>query len=447
MRKHDDQREACTVSKFLLMLLLFIPLLSSCSSPTETGAQPETPIRTVEVADVKEGVFDEGLTLSGKVKGHVEVAVVPKTGGRVERIGVQVGNRVRPGDLIVQLDTRDVLAQAEQAEAALKVAEAGKESAAAQSAQQIMSAEQGEKQAQEALRQAEKGLEAARYAYDLAVKNLERQQSLLESGLASETAVEQAENGLKQAEAALQQAESGHANALKALEVAQENLKIANERLALKAAEAQVAQAKAGVDAARRLLENMRVTAPVAGVVASLSAKVGAMVGPQDVVATIVDMDPAIVEVDLPEQAYADVEAGDPVTVTVRSETFEGKVITKNLTSDPRTKAYSVKIEIPNKDGRLISGQSATVAFRPKGAKPSVLIPAEAYMESEKAGQGRVMVYEDGVVHERRVTVGRQSTASVEVTSGLKPGEKVVVKGQYLLKEGDKVRLAGEAQP
>ncbi|MBE3596946.1 MAG: efflux RND transporter periplasmic adaptor subunit [Hydrogenibacillus sp.] len=431
----------------IFVLIGFILLASGCSSTIETGMSQEMPVRAVAVADVAEGVFDEGLTFSGVIKGHVEVAVVPKSSGRIERIAVQVGQRVKPGDLLIQLDAKDIQPQLAQAEAALKVAEAGKESATAQSTQQVLSAEQNVKQAEEGVRQAEKGLEAAQGAYELAQKNLERQRALLESGLASAIDVEQAENSVKQAETGLQQAQSAHANALQALKVAQENLNFAKERIALKTAEAQVEQAKAALDAARRQLDAMRITAPVGGVVASLPANVGEMVSPQSTVATIVDLHPAIVEVELPEQVYHQVTVGDPVDVVVQEEKMQGTVSAKNLTADQRTKGYLVKIEVPNPEGRLASGMSAQVTILPKDAKPTIFIPAEAYMASEKVGEGRVMVYADGVVHERWITIGRQSAASVEVISGLKPGEKVVVKGQYLLKDGDRVRLADEKRP
>lgn len=434
-------RRAPRVLAFGVLIVAVLVVLSGCSSKKEASVQLEEPIRTVEVAAVTKGVLDEGLTLSGKVKGRVEVAILPKAAGRVEKVAVQVGKRVRPGDLLIQLETKDVVAQIAQAEAAVKAAEAGRENARAQTTLQILSAEQNVKQAQEAVRQAEKALEAAQNSYDLAAKNLQRQKALFEAGAISQTVVEQAENGFKQAEAGLQQAKSGYETARKALQVAQENLKIANERVALKAADAQVEQAKAALAAARRQLENMSVTAPVAGVVASLPVKVGEMVNPQSVVATIVDMNPAIVEVDLPEHAYANVAVGDPVNVTIQGKTHQGKVASKDMIPNPQTKAYLVKIEVPNPGGVIASGLSATVTFLPKGAKPTILIPAEAFMADEKAGEGRVMVYKEGVVHERRITVGRQTSKYVEVTSGLQPGEQVVVKGQYLVKDGDRVRL------
>lgn len=426
-----------------LIAITAFTALAACSRAQEASAPAEEPIRTVEVADVTEGVLDEGVTLSGKVKGHIEVPILPKASGRIESIAVAVGSRVRPGDLLIQLETKDVIAQVHQAEAALRAAEAGRESADAQTTTQILGAEQAVKQAEEGVLQAEKGLAAAENARDLAKKNAERLRTLFENGLASQVELEQAENQLKQAEAGLQQAKSAHENAKKALEVATENLKIARERVAVKAANAQVEQARAGLEAARRLLENMRVTAPVGGTVASLPVSVGDMVSPQVVVATIVDMNPAIVTVDVPEQAYRSVAVGDPVTVAVSGERFQGKVSKKDLTPNPQTKAYRVEIEVPNPEGKLVSGLSADVTFAPKGAKKTLLIPAEAYMASAKGGEGHVMVYEDGIVRERKVTVGRMTTNYVEVTSGLKAGEKVVIKGQYLLKDGDPVKLQG----
>ncbi|MBT9281053.1 MAG: efflux RND transporter periplasmic adaptor subunit [Hydrogenibacillus schlegelii] len=431
----------------MALAMLFPALLIGCQQAEPASAPAELEPTTVSVAEAKEGTLEAGLTLTGKVKGSVELALLPKASGRVARIAVAVGSRVKAGDLLVELDASDVEAQVRQAEAAVKAAEAGKESAEAQAEAQIAQAKQAVHQAEEGLKQAEKSLEAARNAHALAEKNVERVTKLKDDGLASEVDLEQAEQQEKQAATALQQAESARENAAKALEVARLNLKIAEERVGVKAATAQLEQARAGLASARHLLENMRITAPVGGVVAALPVAVGDMVGPQVAVATIVDMHPARVVVDLPEQAYDAVAVGQAVTVTAGDRSQTGTVKVKDLTPNPQTRAYRVEVEVPNDDGAFVSGMSVTVVFPPEGMKPVLLVPADAVLPSAEAGKGTVYVYEGGVVRERSVELGRQTKAVVEIRSGLQAGEKVVVKGQYLLKDGDRVRLADETAP
>jgi RND family efflux transporter MFP subunit len=166
------------------------------------------------------------------------------------------------------------------------------------------------------------------------------------------------------------------------------------------------------------------------------------MASPGTPLLTVVDMDPAVVEVALPEKVYPLVEVGQEVEVEVQGEKFTGKVRSKDMTVDPAKKTYLLKVEIPNPDGKLASGMTASVFIPEKGAEKGLLIPAEAYMDSEEAGRGSVMVYKNGVVEERTVTIGQMTTRQVQVLSGLSVGEKVVTKGQHLLKDGDKVKVA-----
>ncbi|KWX06913.1 efflux RND transporter periplasmic adaptor subunit [Hydrogenibacillus schlegelii] len=428
-----------------LALVTLVPaLLIGCQRAETASAPAELEPPTVVVAETKEGTLETGLTLTGKVKGSVELMLLPKASGRVARVAVAVGDPVKAGALIVELDASDVEAQIRQAEAAVRAAEAGKESAEAQAEAQIAQARQAVLQAEEGVKQAEKSLAAAQYARDLAAKNVERVTKLKDAGLATDVELEQAEQQKKQAEAALQQAESARDNAAQALEVAKLNLQIAEQRLGAKAASAQLEQARAGLQAALHQRENLRITAPVGGVVASLPVAVGDLVSPQVAVATIVNMRPARVVVDVPEQALDAVAVGQAVTVSVGDRTVPGTVKVKDLTPNPQTRSYRVEVEVPNDDGALVSGQSATVVFPPEGAPTVLLVPADAVLPSKDTGKGTVFVYEDGVVHERTVELGRETKSFVEIRAGLKAGEKVVVKGQYLLRDGDRVRLTDE---
>ncbi len=437
--KKETRNGLKTIAVFVCGVLL----LSACSAnPEQAAGDEEASVPTVTLATVEEGVLEQGVHLSGKVTGDVEVAILPKLSGKIERVAVSVGDAVKKGDLLVQLDQSDIRSQVSQAEAGVQAARAGVEMAREQAQSQVLNTSAAYTQAKLGVEQAAAQLNAAKTAYENAKADYERIRQLAESGLASQQQLEQAKLGMQQAEAGYKQAESAYENAQEGLKVARKNQLMAERQTAVKSAEAQLQQAQAGLEAARQQLENTRITAPVDGRVASLSAVVGAMAAPGSPLLTIVDMDPAVIEVLLPENVYPMVDVGQEVEVQVQRETFAGKVRSKDMTVNPANRTYLLKVEVPNPDWKLVSGMTASLFILENGAEKGLLIPAEAYMDSEKPGRGSVMVYKDGVVEERTVTIGKMTSRQVQILSGLSAGEKVVTKGQHLLKDGDRVAVA-----
>lgn len=431
--------------KSLSVLLCSLLLMTACNAQSELEVETEEALPTVEVATVEKGVLERGVQLSGVVKGETEVDVVPKLSGKIERVLVSVGDVVNKGDLLVQLDESDIRSQVAQAEAAVKAAQAGLQAAKEQAQSLVINSDNAYEQAKRGVEQAQQQLETARTAYENTKTDYERMNQLFQAGLISQQQFEQTKLGLEQAKAALKQAESAYESAKEGLKLARNNQLQAQKQTSVKTAQANLQQAQAGLQAARQQLSNARVTAPVSGKVASVTAVEGAMASMGMPLLKIVDMDPAIVEVKLPENVYPQVQVGQEVNVEVQGTTVVGKVRSKDMAPDPATRTYLMKVEVPNADERLASGLTAKVLIPEQGTKETLLIPVAAYMESAEAGRGRVMVYKNGVVEERTVEVGRMTSEKVEILSGLVAGEQVVVRGQHLLKDGDRVELASSA--
>jgi len=430
--------------KAVSLILCGLLFLTACNAQQEETVT-ETPLPTVTLATVEEGVLEQGVRLSGQVKGETEVSVLPKLSAKVEEVAVAVGDVVSKGDLLVRLDASDIQNQVAQAEAGVAAARAALQMAREQAQTGILNATNAYNQAKRGVEQAEAQLNTAKTAFENTRADYERVRQLFEVGLASQQQLEQAKLGLNQAEAAYKQAQGAYESAKEGLRLARRAQLQAERQTAVKTAEAQLQQAEAGLATARQQLENTRVIAPVSGRIASITAVVGAMATAGMPLVTIVDMDPAVVEVSLPENMYPKVQVGQDVRVEVHGVTYTGKVRSKDMTSNPNNRAYLLKVEVSNADERLASGMTASVFIPEQGAEKRLLMPTAAYMESEEAGRGRVMVYKDGVVEERTVQIGRMTSEQVEVLSGLVAGEQVVVKGQHLLKDGDRVQVAGSS--
>ncbi len=268
--------------------------------------------------------------------------------------------------------------------------------------------------------------------------------------------LESAQASLAQAQASLAQAASTarrykplvEANAVSKQEY---DVAVANE----KAAQAQVAAAKAAVTNANINLGYATVTAPIAGRIGRSLVTEGALVGQGQVteLAVIQQINPLYVNV---TQSSADVlrmrealnsgklaKAGDNAAkVTIYTEdgqpyAHEGKLLFTDLTVDPTTGQVSVRAELPNPDGMLLPGMYVRVHIQEAQIDNAVLIPQQAVTRNEK-GNTVMIVADDGSISPRPVQISQSKGTNWVVTSGLKSGDKVMVDGFIKLGMGAK---------
>ena len=330
------------------------------------------------------------LNASGYVVAQRKAAVAAKVTGRLIWLGVREGSLVHKGEIIARLEQEDVSAAKEQAAATLKETKAS--------------------------------LEQAEAEYNDARLNLDRMKDLLKRGIVAKADYDSAEARFKKADAAVSAA-----------------------KYAIKAAEA----ALKGSDVA---VEYTLIRAPFDAVVLTKNADIGDVVTPigasasaQAAVVTIADMDSIEVEVDVSESNLGLVKTGQPAEIQLDAlpdERFRGEVATIVPTAD-RTKAtVLVKVRFIEKDKRILPEMSAKVAFLehdvpPEQKKPRLAVNPAAITSVN--GRQVAYVIKDGRVSETTVKTGGRLGDWVEVTSGLKVGDKVAVSGLDRLKNGAKV--------
>jgi len=150
---------------------------------------------------------------------------------------------------------------------------------------------------------------------------------------------------------------------------------------AVAVARSNVANAQSQVDLARRALAYTVINSPIDGFVADRPIDIGEYVTTTTKVATVVRTNPLRVRIDIPEQAIAEVRAGESVSVTTSAwpnRSFSGHIarISPNVTPNSRT--LTVEAEIENGSGALKPGQFATVRILLPRSEPAVLVPARA---------------------------------------------------------------------
>jgi multidrug efflux pump subunit AcrA (membrane-fusion protein) len=182
--------------------------------------------------------------------------------------------------------------------------------------------------------------------------------------------------------------------------------------------------------------EQIPVKAPLTGVVLEKLITEGTAVTPGTPLFVVSDLASLWAMAEIDETAISHVKAGVPVGVSVSAypgETFTGTIAWVADMVNPKTRRVTVRCALPNAQGRLKPEMYATVMLGEGEPRPVVVVPSAAVQDID----GKPVVFvEDGTGRYRRrdVTVGPDRDGTVEVRSGLRDGERIVVAGAFLLK-------------
>lgn len=203
------------------------------------------------------------------------------------------------------------------------------------------------------------------------------------------------------------------------------------------AAEAALRQAQAAFDQAKAEFDRAQVKTNVPGVVQDPMATVGSVLSPGQACATVVELDPMLFVASVPEARIARAELGLPAKVeTVTGQTVEGKVSYIASLADDATRSFPVEIEIPNKDGKVLSGVTATATVT-MGTVPAHLLP-QSVLTLDDDGVLGVRAVKENVVAFYPVTIISDSRKGVWVT-GLPLTVDVITVGQEYVTTGQTV--------
>jgi multidrug efflux pump subunit AcrA (membrane-fusion protein) len=389
-----------------------------------TAAPPPVPEKAtlVEVELLGPETVREWLDLAGTIEPLREVSIIPEVGGLLEWRGPREGDRVRRGERLALVDRERLELLARQAELAVERGGLAEEAAA-----------EGARQAEAALAQAEELERKLRAVREKALADRDRARTLLAEQLAPRSYAEGFETALAAAEADLAAAASG---------VAAARSGVAAAGIARRTAEAGRRTAEAAREEARLFLRRSEVLAPIDGYLARTLAEQGEVVEANKPVLVLVATRSVKAVFPLAERDAPLVRTGAPAAVTVASlgpEPIAGTVTLLAVTADPATSTYRLEVELPNADGRLRAGMLAQLRLLRREVTGAVAAPLFAVMRS--GGASHAYVLEDGVARRREVVTGIVNGDRVEIRSGLAAGDRLIVKGQRDLEDGQKVAL------
>ena len=384
--------------------------------------QPVNQIVSVRVARAERKTLAAEVAALGTISARVQAVVSARTSGQIKRMRLLKNAFIRQGDVIAVLDVRDLLAQRAEAAAALEEARLNLRNLS------VGSIPQADLQTERELRDARAELQNARALY-------ERRRVLYEQGGIALKDVEAAQLALTTAENRLRVAERTAELRARAINptdraAAQARVKQAEERLA--SLDAQISYAT--------------VRAPISGIVTDQYQFQGEYASPGSRLVAIADVSSVIVKTQFPDTVADELGAGDVATVQpldLPGETLSGPVSLVSRSSDPNSRTVEVWVTLRNDGGRLRIGSAARVTVTAQRANDAVVVPLSAItFTTGSFDQGTVMIVDQQqIAHEIKVTVGIRTSSLAEIKSGLQGGELIVVEGNYALPDGTKVKI------
>lgn len=203
-------------------------------------------------------------------------------------------------------------------------------------------------------------------------------------------------------------------------------------------------QAKNATDMAKRTLDDASLFSPVSGTVTKKFADVGQTIIPVEPIFEIVSTTELTFDVPVTENEISLFETGQSATVVLESQDIKpvaGKVSQKTVVADPVSRSFTVKVDIPNTDGRILPGMIGNAKFetvRNSDAPSSIILPSQAVL-LDSDNRLFVWVVVDSVAKKQIVTADELVANGVKVLSGLNPGDQVIVEGMLKVGNGTKV--------
>lgn len=368
-------------------------LMSGCSAKPEAEV---TPTVTVQVDAAENEPIQRKVIAQATLYPLDQAAIVPKVVSPVKKFFVDRGTRVKAGQLLAELENQDLAGAQQKTQGGYAQAEANYQ-------MEVQKVAQDTKLAKEQL-------DAAQKFYDSRV-------ALLKEGAVAAKDVEDA--GV-------------------ALTAAKNQYDLTQKQSDLKVAEAQLNSAKGDNDSAKAQVSYTKIVSPIDGVVTDRPLYAGETAPAGAPILTIMNLSQVVARSHVSEGEAAQLKVGDPATISSQGNPdVKGKVTLVSPALDPSSTTVEVWVQAPNPGDRLKPGGTVNVSMVGQTVPHAIVIPIAALLTAPDGGTSVFTLDTDNAPHRVKVKVGIRDGQDVEVTDGLKGGERVVTVGAFELDRED----------
>jgi HlyD family secretion protein len=373
--------------------------LSGCPSKQENEPSPTVTVQvaTVEVKPIQDVVIADAVLYSRE-----QAAIVPRINAPVRKFYVERGSKVHAGQLLAELEDRDLVGAVTENQGSYQQAEASY---------------------QTALQRVQQDLVLAKEQLDAQQKVYDNRQALFKQGAVSQKDVTDAQIALTQA---------------------RDQYQMAQKQFDLQAAKGQLNAAKGKSSSAAAQLSYARIVSPINGVVTDRSIYPGETAPSGAPILTVMDLSQVIARAHIAQQEAAELKAGNSAKISVpgQSEDFPGEVTLVSPALDPNSTTVEVWVQAANPGGKLKPGTSVRVTIVSETVPDALVVPLTAILTSPDGATSVIKLDSSNKPIRQAVKVGIRTNDQAQIAVGLKAGERVVSDGAFELDKEDDAVLA-----
>jgi RND family efflux transporter MFP subunit len=414
VRPTDRRRKAIVCPT---VLLVAAALAAAGCSKKEVG-EVEQPA-PVQVTAVTQATIHNVVTGDGILYPYDQASVQPKISAPVEKFYVNRGDHVKKGQLLAELENRDLTAELAESQGAREQAESNlRDTTGAAVPESVV--------------KAQTDVDADKETADSAKRVLDSRRKLFEDGALARRQVDEAQVDWAQANSAYLAAQE-HLRVLQAVAKDEQ----------IKTATAQVSSAVAHQSSLSAQLSYSMMYSPIDGVIADRPLWTGEMASPTTPFLTVMDISRVVARVNIAQALAAPVKVGQPATITLTDtgEKVEGKVTVVSPATDPSSTTVQVWVQADNPGDKLKPGASVHVGVVTGQAENAMVVPASAILPGEEGGTAVLVVTSDSIAHLRKVDLGIREGDKVQLMNGVSPGDSVVIVGGLGVDDKSKVKV------
>ena len=386
------------------------------------------PVVTVQTTAVRRAPISQAVSVEAVVYPLEQATVAPKISSTIKKFHVQRGARVKKGQLLAELENRDLSAAAESSKGEFEQAEANYVTTVGASLPQQ-------------IQKAELDAVAAKSNFDAQQKVYESRKELFQQGAIPRRDMDSAEVAFLQARSQNEQAQKQLAD-----------LQRVGKQQTLKSAEGSRMSAEARMRGAQAQLSYSRITSPIDGVVTDRPLYEGDPATANQPILTVMNISRLIAKAHVPQSEAALLRVGNSAELKIPGldEPIKGRVSLVSPALDPGSTTIEVWVEATKPDPALKPGMSVQLSMTAKTLNDAIVVPTAAVFKNAEGADYVLLVGSDEKAHQKIVRLGIRNSDLTQIASGVNPGDPVITTGGYAVPDGTQIKIekpgAGEKE-
>jgi len=384
-----------------------------------TAEKEKEPVVSVQIRPAQRGPIAQLILAEAVVYPLEQATVAPKITSTVKHFLVQRGSPVKKGQLLAELENKDLEAAVHASKGDFEQADASyKTTVGASLPQQIQ--------------KAELDAVAAKSAFDAQQKVYDSRKELFQQGAIPR-------RDLDLAEVAFLQARSQNEQAQKQLA----DLQRLGKEEALRAAQGSRLSAEGHMLGAEAQLSYSRIRSPIDGVVTDRPLYEGDLATANQPLLTVMNTSRLIAKAHIAQSQAAVLKAGSPAQLKLPGldDPIKGRVSLVSPALDPGSTTIEVWVEASKPESALKPGMTVEVSMTAKTAKDAIVVPTAAVFKNSEGADYVLLAGADEKAHQKTVQLGIRNSDLTQIASGINPGDPVITTGGYAVPDGTQIKI------